>query len=166
MLSAGLVTFTHIIKLFAIPQTVKENLCAALVNSVIDCKLQNWEEMTAPAFDALNHIGPLRKNQHSTLDDINTIDICPFEFDRFKRHLQGILERLCRLAASDNNRTSTNIMDDSLEKVISTNDTVEEEEDNVAAATTEDIDPHPHGMEEESDWVCDVKRTMDLLPRL
>lgn len=165
MLSAALDTFTHIIKLFAMPPTVKENVCAALVNSVIDCKMQNWEEKTAPAFDALNHMGPLRKNKHSPIDDINTFDTSPFEFERFKRHLHGVLERLCRLAAIEN-RAGTLDMDDSLENVFSADEALKEEEDDVAIAKNADIEPSPNKTEEESDWICDVKRTMDLLPRL
>lgn len=161
-LSAGLTTFIHIIKLFAVPPKVTENLCAALFNSVIDCKMQNWEEMTAPAFDALNRIGPLRKNKNSTMEENTTIDIVPFEFERFKRHLHGVLDRLCRLAATDN-RTGSVDKDDALDNVFSANDALEEEEDDAIA---EDTESALNKTEEESDWVCDVKETMNLLPRL
>lgn len=161
-LSAGLSTFTHIIKLFAIPQKVTENLCAALFNSVIDCKMQSWEEMTAPAFDALNRIGPLRKNKHSSMEEITTVDIAPFEFERFKRHLNGVLDRLCRSAASEN-RIGAVDKDDALDNVFSASDALEEEEDDAAV---EDTESPTNKAEEESDWVCDVKETMNLLPRL
>lgn len=165
MLSAGLATFTHVIKLFAIPEKITENLCAALVSSVIDCKIQYWEEMTAPAFDVLNCIGPLRKNKNSTMDDISTIEINPFEFERFKRHLHGVLERLCRLTASDN-RAGTTDANDSMENLFSADDTLKEEDDDAATATKDDTESTPNNTEEESDWICDVKQTMDLLPRL
>lgn len=165
MLSAGLSTFTHIIKLFAIPQTVKENLCAALVNSVIDCTMQSWEEMTAPAFDVLNRIGPLRKNKNSAMDDTDTIDFSSFEFERFKRHLHVVLERVCRLAASENQAGSLDT-DESLEHVFSTDDALKEEDDDAAIAEIEDTELPTNKTEEESDWICDVKSTMNLLPRL
>lgn len=156
-LSAGLSTFTHVINLFAIPQIIKKNLCAALVNSVIDCKLQNWEEMTAPAFDVLNCTGPLRKNKQSTLDDISVIDRSSFEFERFKRHVTGVLERLCRLTSSENRIGTVDTDGDALE---------EEEDDDTAIAAAEDTESPSNKTEEESDWICDVKQTMDLLPRL
>lgn len=165
MLSAGLSVFTKIIELFAMPQKVTENLCAALVNSVIDCKMQNWEELTAPAFDALNRLGPLRKSKHSTIEDISTNDINPFQFERFKRHLHGILDRLCRFAATEN-RTGAVDAGDSLENIFSEDDALEEEGDDAVNSEIENKELPPSKPEEESDWVCDVKQTMDLLPRL
>lgn len=165
MLSAGLTVFSHIIKLFAVPQNITENMCAALVNSVIDCKMQNWEEMTTPAFDALSRVGPLRKNKHLSMDDISTVDIIPFDFERFKRHLNGILERLCRFVSSEN-RSGAIDTDDSLQNILYVDDTLEEEEDDATNVANEDIESLPNKVEEESDWICDVKQTMDLLPRL
>lgn len=165
MLSAGLSVFTNIIELFAMPHKVREFVCAALVNSVIDCKMQNWEELTAPAFDALNHLGPLRKNKNSTIEDISTNDISPFQFERFKRHLHGVLDRVCRLAASDK-RTGTLDAGDSLENIFSEDYALEEEEDDPANAEIGNKDLLPKKSEEESDWVCDVKQTMEILPRL
>lgn len=162
-LSAGLAAFSHIIRLFAIPQSVKDHLCAALVDSVFDCKLQNWEEMTAPAFNVLNYIGALRKNKHATVEESSPVDIGPFEFDRFKRHMQGLLERACRLAG---NRTASIDKDDVMESALSANEALEEEEDIGEAETADAAESTPNKAEEESDWTCDVKQTMDLLPRL
>lgn len=116
--------------------------------------------MTAPALDMINLIGPLRKNKNSAIDEDPTYDVNPFEYDRFKRHLLGLLERVCRLCVqSSSEQKASDPTDDSLENMISVAETLGEEEDGEATAANNQL-------EEESDWVCDVKQTMDILPQI
>lgn len=101
--------------------------------------------MTAAGLNILNYVGPLRKNKNATADDDPTLDVAPFDFIRFKRHLTGLLERVSR---------SGNANDIS-------DDTLAEEDD-----ANESVDNSKAPKEEESDWIFDVKQTMDVLPRL
>lgn len=102
--------------------------------------------MTAAGLNILNYVGPLRKNKSVTADDDPTLDVAPFDFDRFKRHLTGLLERVSR-----NGQPKANDIDDTL---------TEEDDTNELADSTK------APKEEESDWIFDVKQTMDVLPRL
>lgn len=102
--------------------------------------------MTAPGLNILNYVGPLRKNKNVVADDDQALDVAPFDFDRFKRHLTGLLERVSR-----NGDQRSNDIDD----------TLAEEDD-----TNESADSSKTTKQEESDWIFDVKQTMDVLPRL
>lgn len=113
--------------------------------------------MTAAGLNILNYIGPLRKNKNGAADEDLTFDKTPFEFDRFKRHLNGLLERLSRMVAS----SSTND-----HKSFDSDETIQEQplkEEDDTAENNENSTPQ---IEEESDWVFDVKQAMDVLPRL
>lgn len=102
--------------------------------------------MTAAGLNILNYVGPLRKNKTVAIDNDPTLDVAPFDFDRFKRHLSGLLERVSR----SGNQKGNNI-----------DDTLTEEDD-----TNELADNSTAPNEEESDWIFDVKQTMDVLPKL
>lgn len=105
--------------------------------------------MTAAGLNILNYVGPLRKNKNAPADDDPALDVTPFDFERFKRHLTGLLERVSRMSTNG-------------EKVNDIDDTLTEEDD-----TTESIDNTKTTIKpEESDWTFDVKKTMDVLPRL
>lgn len=99
--------------------------------------------------NVLNYVGPLRKNKNAPTDDDPVFDITPFEFERFKRHMTGLLERVSRI--------STHVE----QKHNDIDDTLTEEDD-----IHESIDSNETSKQEESDWVFDVKKTMDNLPRL
>lgn len=105
--------------------------------------------MNASGLNVLNYVGPLRKNKNASTDDDPALDLAPFEFDRFKRHLTGVLERVSRMSAKDDQKTAD------------IDETLAEEDDNIEAADSSTA-PKP----EESDWTFDVKQTMDVLPRL
>lgn len=105
--------------------------------------------MTAAGLSVLNYMGPLRKYKNAPTDDDPTVDVSPFEFERFKRHLSGLLERVSRIATNGESRGND------------TDDTLREEDD-----TNETAEHSKAIKEEESDWVFDVKQTMDVLPRL
>lgn len=115
--------------------------------------LQSWEEMTAAGLNMLNYMGPLRKNKNTPADDDPSIDVAPFDFERFKRHLTGLLERVSRLLTQNDQKTNGNDND--------TDDTLAEEDD-----TVDSIDNPMAIKEEQSDWIFDVQKTMDVLPRL
>lgn len=108
--------------------------------------------MTAAGLNSLNYIGPLRKNKNAATDEDLTLDVAPFEFDRFKRHLNGLLERVSRMIATNGEQKSIEI-----------DDTLREEDDDGA---TEASDMPKTASAEESDWVFDVKKNLDVLPRL
>lgn len=103
--------------------------------------------MTAAGLNILNYVGPLRKNKNATADDDPALDVAPFDFGRFKRHLTGLLERVSR----SGNPKANDIVADTLA-----------EEDDV----NETVDNSKAPKQEESDWIFDVKQTMDVLPRL
>lgn len=105
--------------------------------------------MSAVGLNILNYTGPLKKKEkNGVIDDDPTLDVAPFEFERFKRHLAGLLERVSRHSGDQKaNRIS---------------ETLPEEDDINESA----IDNSKATNEEESDWIFDVKQTMDILPRL
>lgn len=103
--------------------------------------------MTAAGLNILNYVGPLRKNKNVAADDDPKLDVAPFEFDRFKRHMTGLLERVSR-----NGDQKANDIGEPLD---------EEDDINESADNSKD-----KPKEEESDWIFDVKQTMDVLPRL
>lgn len=107
--------------------------------------------MTAAGLNSLNYIGPLRKNQNSAVDEDPTLDMAPFEFERFKRHLNGLLDRASRMITT-NGEQKPNDMDGTLP-----------EEDDKAIEASE---MSKTTTAEESDWIFDVKKNMDVLPRL
>ena len=114
--------------------------------------VQCWEEMTAAGLNSLNYIGPLRKNKSAAIDEDLTLDVTPFEFERFKRHLNGLLDRASRMITTNGEQKSTEL-----------DDTLPEEEDDNANETSEMPNS---GTAEESDWVFDVKKNLDVLPRI
>lgn len=73
---------------------------------------QSWLEMVAPALEMLNHIGPLRKNKNTALDDNPSYATTSLDFGRFKRHFISLLERVCRLAANQTNSTNEDAEND------------------------------------------------------
>lgn len=98
--------------------------------------------MTAAGLNYLNYIGALRKNKNATIQEDPSIDVTPFEFDRFKRHLTGLLERVSRMSMGDDASQKPEAV---------------EEEDDIESNAKKD---------EESDWVLDVEKTIEVLPRL
>lgn len=62
--------------------------------------------MIAPSLEMINYIGPLRKNKNTALDDNPSYATTSLDFNRFKRHFISLLERICRLAANQNNGTN------------------------------------------------------------
>lgn len=105
--------------------------------------------MTAAGLNMLNYMGPLRKNKNTSADDDPTIDVAPFDFERFKRHLTGLLERVSRLLTNADQKGND------------TDDTLAEEDD-----TNELVDNPKASNGEQSDWIFDVKQTLEVLPRL
>lgn len=154
-LSCGLSTFSQIISIFDVPRKITDNLCAFLSCTIIDYKRQHWEEMTSSALDMMNRIGPLARSKQNASGDTFNMDQEPFNFDRFKRHLNGLIERCCRIASADGKINADT--DQSIDNI--TVDTLKEEDD-------EHIVTDSNKAEESSEWTCDVKKTMELLPRL
>lgn len=104
--------------------------------------------MTAAGLNILNYMGPLRKNKNAPVDDDPALDVTPFDFERLKRHLTGLLERVSRISMSGDHKD----IDDTLTEEDDTNETT----DNTKTTNKQ----------EESDWIFDVQKTMDVLPRL
>lgn len=154
-LSCGLSAFAQIISLLDVPRKTTESLSALLGCSVIDYKRQHWEEMTAPALEMMNRVGPLARSKNTALTDGGTMDQEPFNFDRFKRHLNSLIERCCRMVAADS-RSNAEI-EESMDNIA--DEPLKEEDDEHIAADS-------NRAEEDSEWTCDVQQTMDLLPRL
>lgn len=113
--------------------------------------LQCWEEMTAAGLNSLNYIGPLRKKKNVAIDEDLTLDVTPFDFERFKRHLTGLLERVSRMISTNGEQKSNEATD-----------TLTEEDDNATDAS----EMPKSTQDDESDWIFDVKKTMEVLPRL
>lgn len=55
--------------------------------------------MVGPAVDLLDHLGPLKNSKNADFDDSAVYAAPAFDFDRFRRHLAALLERICRMAA-------------------------------------------------------------------
>lgn len=107
--------------------------------------------MTAAGLNSLNYIGPLRKNKNAPNDEDQTLDVAPFEFERFKRHLNGLLDRASRMIATNGEQKPNDV-----------DETLPEEDDNaIDASEMPKTTPA-----EESDWIFDVKKNLDVLPRL
>lgn len=149
-LSSGLISFAHAIAAFNISQKTITNLCMILCGATIDNRQQCWEEMVAPAFESMHRFGFLSKNKTNDVSVVGDID--PFEFNRFKRHFVGVLERLCRLCIRSSNAADADESTDNNLK-----DELNEEDEQMT-----NIDTAP----EESEWTCNVEKTMEMLPRL
>lgn len=100
--------------------------------------------MIAAGLNVLNYVGPLRKNKNVQADNDPSLDMAPFDFERFKRHLTGLLERVSRQKS------------DGIDETLPEEDGTTESGDN----------SKPTNEQEESDWIFDVVQTMDILPRL
>lgn len=111
--------------------------------------------MTAAGLNILNYMGPLRKNKNAPIDTDPALDVAPFDFDRFKRHLTGLLERVGRMSSSSSSGD---------QKSNDIDDTLAEEDDPNELSAEQTIEGNAPA--EESDWCFDVKKTMDVLPRL
>lgn len=99
----------------------------------------------------LNILNNMRKNKNAVTDGDLTFDVTPFEIERFKRHLNGLLERTSRLSASSSEQKST--------------DTLPEEDDNANDAS-EMQKTTPTEEVSNSEWVFDVAKNLDVLPRI
>lgn len=97
----------------------------------------------------LNYVGSLRKNKKAEEDP--TIDVTPFEFDSFKRHLSGLLERISHMCTTPTDQKSIDVED-----TFPIPESVEEDADS----------PRNANEEEESDWASDFNKISDVLPRL
>ncbi|XP_031630232.1 protein PTHB1 [Contarinia nasturtii] len=146
-LSCGLACVNGLIKLIDVPPKGCDTLRSALMSTVTDYPQQSWEEMTAAGLNILTYVGPLKKNKNGVADDDPTLDVAPFDFERFKRHLTGLLERVSRQSGDQ----KSNSIDETLT-----------EEDDINELSVD----NPKTTNEESDWIFDVKQTMDILPRL
>lgn len=93
-------------------------------------------------------MGPLRKNKNTPLENA-LIEISVFNFERFKRHLTSLLERVCRLAQSQDTKQNLSQANDP-------NDT--QTEHILNDVIEKDLDENKI-VEEESDWINDVKQT-------
>lgn len=101
--------------------------------------VQAWEETTNDSLDRLNHIGPLRKNKHASIDDNPSYATTSLDINRYKRRLSALLERVCRLCLKkDNSQDEGNLLE---------TDCLEEEENEE---------------EHSSDWISDSRPQVDL----
>lgn len=92
-----------------------------------------------------NHLGPLRKNKNSSLDDHLTFAITNLDINRFKRHFASLLERVSQMASMHSQSSSEDFKDNgnaSLSK--STDETID-----IEAKLNESY------MEELSEWLND-----------
>lgn len=64
----------------------------------------------------LNHIGPLRKNKNTALDENPSFAITSLDVNRYKRHFTSLLERVCRMAANVGQSGTTETDDDTIEE--------------------------------------------------
>lgn len=81
------------------------------------------------------------RKANSTVDDLTQFSVPVFEIDRFKRHIKGLLERVCRFAVKAPNDSKR---------------TLEEEENDNGTILESQI-------EEESDWISNDKRPVESL---
>lgn len=102
---------------------------------------QSWEEMTAPGLNFLNYVGSLRKNK--TAEEDPMIDVKQFEFDRFRRHLSGLLERICRTCKTPLDQRSIDVED-----TFPITESVEEEAESLQNVKEKEEEEE----QEESDW--------------
>lgn len=99
---------------------------------------KTWEETTNDSLDRLNHIGALRKNKNSSIDENPSYAATSLDINRYKRRLTALLERVCRLCSKNQNSQDENNL---LE-----NDLLEEENEE----------------EYTSDWISDNRSQLDL----
>lgn len=90
--------------------------------------------MLCGPLELLSYSGILRKNKGASLKENLSFNVASFDFDRVRRHLISLLERLCRIAQKGINAVDV------------------EESSNLAPT-----------QEEESDWVYDVEKTKEML---
>lgn len=113
-LSCTLSLIKNVVENFTIHPKTIEGFLSALVYPINDWNEQSWEEITAPALDMLNHNGPLRKNQNASIEEQPNFAVTTLDFVRFKRHLNSLMDRVCRLVANNsNNSTPAAPIDDS-----------------------------------------------------
>lgn len=105
-LSCTLALIKNVVENFNINPKTIEGFLSALVYPVNDWIDQSWEEITAPALDMLNHNGPLRKNQNASIEEQPNFAVTTLDFVRFKRHLNSLMDRVCRLVANNSNNTT------------------------------------------------------------
>lgn len=120
---------------------------------------QSWEELTSAPIDAQNCIGPLRK-VNSSVDDLVQFDVSTLDMSRFKRHLSALLDRACRLASKSSSERKPDGEDAGAgSEPFSKPGNVFDQDENDTILEG--------GVEEESDWINNVKQTVeDLLPQL
>lgn len=128
--------------------------------------------MVAPGLNYLNYVGALRKNKAGKDEDAISIDVTPFDFERFKRHFAGLLDRISHISSD----TASNEKDDGFHRPESLEE--EEEEEGGAAAAKGDGGEGRDSVDEansrskakkvrnESEWVSDVHKMMTILPKL
>lgn len=107
----------------------------------------------------LNHIGPLKKSKSVSFEENQAVDSSTLNFDRFKRHLTGLLDRVCRLAAKGEDIKG--ISDQSVDDLNEITNEDNSQEQNPTNLEDENF------LEEESDWISEVKETTDaIVPQL
>lgn len=113
----------------------------------------------------MNYVGDLRKQKNGQEEDALFVDIVLFEFERFKRHLTSLLDRILLLTRTDAN---SNDKEDGFNRP----ESLKEEEEETATPRRREsrggsnIDDETDQGCDESEWVSDVKRMMTILPRL
>lgn len=118
--------------------------------------------MVAPGLNYTNRVGALRKQKNGQAENAHSIDIVSFEFERFKRHLTSLLDRIMHLATTD---AQSGDKDDGFQRPESVE---EEDEETVTPRKRGDSDARAadERRDDESEWVSDVKSMMAILPKL
>ena len=93
----------------------------------------------------LSHIGPLRKNKNTSLDENPSFAITTLDINKFKRHVLALLDRICRLILrpTDKSDTKSHHEDD--------NDDIAEENNEDAIDTVDE--------NQESEWISSYTTT-------
>lgn len=120
--------------------------------------------MVASGLNYINYVGALRKNKTAKEEDVISIDVTPFDFERFKRHFSGLLDRISHISSDSASNDEGFTRHESLEEV-------DEEESGVANERRASVDEansksKAKKARNESEWVSDVQKMMNILPKL
>ncbi|XP_054740776.1 protein PTHB1 [Anastrepha obliqua] len=102
-LTCAISTATSLISALRMEEKLVNVICAVLCTPIEDWTELSWEESMSPGIDMLYHYGPLNRVKNNS-EGINAIETnvthANFDYNRFRRHILSILERIQRIAAT------------------------------------------------------------------
>ncbi|XP_011207326.2 protein PTHB1 [Bactrocera dorsalis] len=102
-LTCAISVATSLIGALRMEEKLVNVICSVLCTPIEDWTELSWEESMSPGIDMLYHYGPLNRVKNS--EGINAIETNVthenFDYNRFRRHILSILERIQRIASAE-----------------------------------------------------------------